>query len=74
MEVLKRADIASARQKPLTMEAVFHAALAIEAADQRSAYLDAACAEQPKLRRRVEALLRRYAESQGPLDRPVHDP
>ena len=55
-------------------EAVFHAALAIEAADQRSAYLDAACAEQPKLRRRVEALLRRYAESQGPLDRPVHDP
>jgi serine/threonine protein kinase/Flp pilus assembly protein TadD len=55
-------------------EAVFHAALAIEAADQRSAYLDAACADKPELRRRVEALLRRCVESQGPLDRPVPRP
>src|SRR5262245_482031 len=51
-------------------EAIFHAALAM-AADQRAAYLDAACGEQRELRRRVEALLRRYAESAGPLDRPV---
>src|SRR5262245_17446800 len=52
-------------------EALFHAALAIDAADRRSAYLDAACGDQRELRRRVEALLRRYAESAGPLDRPA---
>jgi serine/threonine protein kinase/tetratricopeptide (TPR) repeat protein len=52
-------------------EALFHAALAIDAADQRSAFLDAACGHEEGLRRRVEALLRRYAESEGPLDRPV---
>src|SRR5262245_23182329 len=51
-------------------EAIFHAALAM-AADQRAAYLDAACGDRRELRRRVEALLRRYAESAGPLDRPV---
>ena len=52
-------------------EAIFHAALEIGAADQRSAYLDLACGNQQELRRRVEALLRRYAEAEGPLDRPV---
>jgi eukaryotic-like serine/threonine-protein kinase len=52
-------------------EAIFHAALEIDAADQRSAYLDLACGDQEELRRRVEALLRRYAEAEGPLDRPV---
>jgi tetratricopeptide (TPR) repeat protein/serine/threonine protein kinase len=58
--------------EPLSQEeAIFHAALAVDAADQRAAYLDEACGGQPELRRRVEALLRRYAESQGPLDRAV---
>jgi serine/threonine protein kinase/uncharacterized protein HemY len=52
-------------------EAIFNAALEIAAADQRVAYLEAACAEEPELRRRVEALLRRYAEAAGPLDRPA---
>ena len=51
-------------------EALFHAALAIDAADQRAAYLDAACGNQDGLRRRVEALLRRFEEAEGPLDRP----
>jgi WD40 repeat protein/serine/threonine protein kinase len=51
-------------------EAIFHAALEIEAADQRSAYLDAACGNETWLRQRVEALLRRCAEPEGPLDRP----
>jgi serine/threonine protein kinase len=51
-------------------ETLFHAALAIETADRRAAYLDAACADQEELRQRVEALLRRYAEAEGPLDRP----
>jgi WD40 repeat protein/serine/threonine protein kinase/tetratricopeptide (TPR) repeat protein len=52
-------------------EAIFHAALEIDSAEQRSAYLDAACANQEELRRRVEALLRRHAEAEGPLERPV---
>jgi serine/threonine protein kinase/Flp pilus assembly protein TadD len=55
-------------------EALFYAALEVDAADQRAAYLDAACGDQRELRRRVEALLRRYAESAGPLDRPVGSP
>jgi serine/threonine protein kinase/tetratricopeptide (TPR) repeat protein len=55
-------------------EAIFYAALEIDAADQRAAYLDEACGDQRELRRRVEALLRRYAESAGPLDRPVGGP
>lgn len=45
-------------------EAIFHAAIALAGADQRSEYLDAACENQKELRHRVEALLRRYAESQ----------
>jgi non-specific serine/threonine protein kinase/serine/threonine-protein kinase len=52
-------------------EAIFDAALALEAADQRSAYLDQACGGQAELRQRVEALLRRCAEAEGPLDRPA---
>src|SRR5262249_42503312 len=51
-------------------EAIFHAVLQIDAADQRSAYLDAACGNEQGLRQRVEALLRRHAEAEGPLDRP----
>src|SRR5262245_46644289 len=58
--------------EPLSQEeAIFHAALEIDAADQRSAYLDAACGAQSGLRQRVEARLRRYAESAGPLDWPA---
>jgi WD40 repeat protein/serine/threonine protein kinase len=52
-------------------EAIFHAALELDSADQRSGYLDAACGDEAELRRRVEALLRRYAEAEGPLDRPA---
>jgi serine/threonine protein kinase len=51
-------------------EAIFHAALEIEAGDQRSAYLDAACGNREELRRRVESLLRHHAGAEGPLDRP----
>src|SRR5215831_12065591 len=61
--------------EPLSQEeAIFYAALEIDAADRRAAYLDEACGGQGELRRRVEALLRRYAESAGPLDRPVGGP
>src|SRR5262245_4690648 len=55
-------------------EAIFYAALEIDAGDQRAAYLDAACGDEGEVRRRVEALLRRCAESVGPLDRPAGGP
>src|SRR5262245_38247389 len=51
-------------------EAIFYAALEIGAAAERSAYLDAACANQAALRQRVAALLRRHEEAARPLDRP----
>jgi serine/threonine protein kinase/tetratricopeptide (TPR) repeat protein len=51
-------------------EAIFSAALKIDVAHQRSAYLDETCGNHEELRRRVEALLRRFAEAEGPLDRP----
>jgi serine/threonine protein kinase/WD40 repeat protein len=55
-------------------EAIFHAALEIPGAEQRAAYLDGACRNQEALRRRVEALLHRHAEAEGPLDRPAMSP
>jgi hypothetical protein len=46
--------------KPFSQEeAIFYAALEIDAADQRCAFLDEACGDLGELRRRVEALLRR---------------
>src|SRR5262245_33737106 len=61
--------------EPLSQEeAIFYAALEIDAADRRAAYLEGACGGPGELRRRVEALLRRYAESAGPLDRPAGGP
>jgi hypothetical protein len=38
-------------------EAIFHAALALDAADRRAAFLDVACVGRAELRRRVEDLL-----------------
>jgi WD40 repeat protein len=51
-------------------EEVFLAALEIESADERKAYLDSACAGDVKFRQRVEALLNRHRESAGLLDEP----
>jgi tetratricopeptide (TPR) repeat protein/serine/threonine protein kinase len=47
-------------------EAVFTTALAMESADQRAAYLDAACAGHADLRRKVEELLSAHARA-GPF-------
>ena len=41
---------------------------------QRAAYLDAACAGDPELRRRVQALLSAHEQSGDLLDPPVRDP
>ena len=54
----------------MTEETLFHRALAKPPAE-RAAFLDAACAGQPKLRGAVEALLAAHEASGHPLDRPV---
>lgn len=50
---------------------IFMAALDRESPDERSRYLDEACADDREIRRRVEALLRSYADSGSFLERPV---
>jgi eukaryotic-like serine/threonine-protein kinase len=48
---------------------VFVAALALPDAEEREAYLQAACAGHPELLGRLRELLSAHEESQGPLDR-----
>src|SRR5215471_18742569 len=48
---------------------VFVAALAVPDAEEREAYLQAACAGHPELLGRLRELLAAHEESQGPLDR-----
>src|SRR5262249_46228695 len=52
----------------------FQTALSKTASVERAAYLDAACAGDPELRRRIESLLRAHERSSGLLDRLDHDP
>jgi serine/threonine protein kinase len=56
----------------VTDESIFAAAIAIPSPDQRSAYLDRACAGNPALRREVEELLGAHAAN-NPLDSPLRD-
>ena len=58
-------------EQPLAkIKAVFDQVLEMEAAAERAAYLDRACANAPDLRQQVEALLRAYDDAgnflQGP--------
>jgi WD40 repeat protein/tRNA A-37 threonylcarbamoyl transferase component Bud32 len=55
----------------MTERTIFLAALEREDPAARAAYLDAACAGQPALRRRVEELLRSHREADTFLDVPV---
>jgi len=50
---------------------IFMAALDRESPDERNRYLDEACGNDRELRRRVDALLRSYADSGSFLERPV---
>jgi serine/threonine protein kinase len=52
-------------------QTIFLAALDIEDADLRSAYLDDVCADQPELRHQVDALLAEQAKSPGFMEVPV---
>src|SRR5262245_6071636 len=54
---------------PQRVESVFAAALERASGPERAAYLDQACAGDPALRQRVEALLRAHAEA-GPFLEP----
>jgi serine/threonine protein kinase len=58
----------------MSEETIFETALSKAAPAERAAYLDAACTDDPELRRRVEVLLRAHEQSSGPLDRPPPDP
>src|SRR5215831_20519644 len=55
----------------MTEEELFEAARHIRDASERAAYLDRACAADPPMRERVEALLRSDAEARGFLEEPV---
>src|SRR5262245_11683545 len=54
-------------------ESLFAAAVALETAE-RAAFLDEACAGDPELRARLDALLRAHNRAGHPLDRPAGDP
>jgi WD40 repeat protein len=55
----------------MTEESLFHEALTKTNAQERAAFLDAACAGRPELRAGVEALLAAHAASVHPLDQPA---
>jgi hypothetical protein len=58
----------------MTEESIFAAALEKRDDTERNAYLDAACAGNPALRARVEALLRSHEEAGDFLERPAVEP
>jgi WD40 repeat protein/serine/threonine protein kinase len=62
---------ASARGRAMTEEELFEAARHIRDAAERAAYLERACAGDPALRQRVEALLRSHVEAGAFLRAPA---
>ena len=58
----------------MSEETIFETARSKTAPAERAAYLDAACAGDPELRRRIEDLLRAHERSGGLLDSLPHDP
>ena len=58
---------------PMNERELFIAALRIANEGERSAYLDQSCADDPVLRKRIEALLRAHFESDDRLERPLVD-
>src|SRR5262245_13186679 len=57
----------------MTEETIFAAALEKKDPAERAAYLDGACADDPALRQRVEALLKSHEEAAGFLERHAAD-
>jgi serine/threonine protein kinase len=58
----------------MTEEAIFHQALEKRTPEERAAFLDGACANDPELRRSVEALLQASAGVGSFLEKPVAPP
>src|SRR5262245_37838821 len=58
----------------MSEETIFETALSKTEPAERAAYLDAACAGDPELRRRIESLLRSHERASGLLDRPGPEP
>jgi len=58
----------------MSEETIFETALSKTAPAERAAYLEVACAGEPELRRRVEALLQAHQQSGGLLDTPLRNP
>jgi len=61
-------------EKPHDIEAMYNAALKKKSEEERTAYLDAVCGDNPVLRARVEALLKAHDEAGDFLEVPVVDP
>ena len=59
---------------PKQVEEIFHRALQIASASDRSAYLDEACGDDTSLRQRVEVLLGAHGSAGSFLESPVLDP
>src|SRR5262245_23719513 len=58
----------------MNAEEIFLAAAERQTPDERAAYLDAACAQDPALRAQVEELLRALDGAGSFLEQPVFDP
>jgi serine/threonine protein kinase len=56
-------------EAPKDAKSLFHAALEIQDAAERAAFLDRSCNGDPALRQRVEDLLCAYGQPDGPLDK-----
>src|SRR5262245_20154885 len=59
---------------PSPLEAIFFAALDKGSPQERADYVDAACANDPELRRRVEKMLAAQARAGTFLETPAHRP
>ena len=61
-------------EPPLPEESIFAQAMEIASADERTAFLDRACGQDPALRAEVEALLRAHERTGNLLDLPENMP
>src|SRR5262245_42290379 len=59
---------------PSPLEVIFFAALEKGSPEERKAYLDEACANDPDLRQRVEKMLAAQAQAGSFLELPAHSP
>ena len=66
-------EVAPIQVERQSIEGIFVAALGLESAEERNAYLDAACAGDAERRMRVDALLRAYDDAGSFMQQPAGD-